>query len=278
MNEAERHWFMLPGVPREMNGLLEHEVLPRLARLTGRHAIARRELRVVGLPESHLMDRIDGVDGLESVASLPDAKGEVHLRVCVTAPTVEEAEGQAARIEAALRGRLGEYVYGAGEDTLEAVVGRLLQERGLTISVAESCTGGLVASRLTDVSGSSACFMQGIVAYSNEAKTALLKVPPGLISAHGAVSEEVARAMARGMRGSADTDIAVSLTGIAGPTGGTPEKPVGLVYVALADDAGEEVRSFRFGSDRQMNKQRAAQAALDMVRRYLLWGTVAEVG
>ena len=270
MSEPGRHWFMLPGVPHEMNGLLESEVLPRLARLTGRQAIVRRELHVVGLPESYLMDRIDGIDGLESVASLPDSKGEVNLRICTTAPTREHAETQAARIEAALRDRLGTNIYGTGDETLEGVVGTILRERGMTIAVAESCTGGLVASRLTDVSGSSAYFMQGVVAYSNDAKTALLDVASELIAAHGAVSEQVARAMARGMRRRARTDIALGLTGIAGPTGGTPEKPVGLVYIALASEEGEEVQSHRFGAVRLITKQRAAQTALDTVRRYLL--------
>ena len=228
--EAGRHWFMLPGVPREMEGLLEHEVLPRLLRITGDRVILRRELHVVGLPESWLMDRIDGIPGLESVASLPDLKGEVTLRITVAAASSAEAQAKLERLDAALRERLGRFVYGVDGESLEGVVGKLLLAKGQTIALAESCTGGLVASRLTDVPGSSAYVMLGVVAYSNAAKESLLGVPHDLIVAHGAVSEQVARAMAEGARRLAGVDLALALTGIAGPTGGTSEKPVGLVW------------------------------------------------
>jgi len=268
--EAGRHWFMLPGVPREMEGLLEHEVLPRLLRIIGDRVILRRELHVVGLPESWLMDRIDGIPGLESVASLPDLKGEVTLRITVAAASSAEAQAKLERLDAALRERLGRFVYGVDGESLEGVVGKLLLAKGQTIALAESCTGGLVASRLTDVPGSSAYVMLGVVAYSNAAKESLLGVPHDLIVAHGAVSEQVARAMAEGARRLAGVDLALALTGIAGPTGGTSEKPVGLVWIALAHAEGTEVRRFQFGDERILNKQRSAQTALDMVRRHLL--------
>ena len=268
--EAGRHWFMLPGVPREMEGLLEHEVLPRLLRITGDRVILRRELHVVGLPESWLMDRIDGIPGLESVASLPDLKGEVTLRITVAAANRAEAQAELERLDAALRERLGRFVYGVDGESLEGVVGKLLLAKGQTIALAESCTGGLVASRLTDVPGSSAYVMLGVVAYSNAAKESVLGVPHDLIVAHGAVSEQVARAMAEGARRLAGVDLALALTGIAGPTGGTSEKPVGLVWIALAHAEGTEVRRFQFGDERILNKQRSAQTALDMVRRHLL--------
>jgi len=270
LDEHGHHVFMLPGVPLEMEDLLEHEIVPRLLEITGRRAIVRRDLHVVGLPESWLMDRIDGIDGLEYVASLPDPKGEVNLRITITAETEDAAQANIARIEASLRERLGDHVYGVEDDTLEAVVGQLLRERHMTIATAESCTGGLVATRLTDVSGSSDYVHAGVVVYSNEAKQALLGVPHDLILQHGAVSEAVARAMAEGARTRFGTDIAVSVTGIAGPTGGTPEKPVGLVWIGLAHAEGTEARSFRFGSERLMNKSRSAQTALDMVRRHLI--------
>jgi nicotinamide-nucleotide amidase len=271
LNEAEHHWFMLPGVPREMEGLLEHEVVPRLLRVVGERAIVRRELHVVGVPESHLMDRIDGIPGLEQVASLPDStKGEVTLRITVAGNERAAAEAEVARLEGALRERVGEAIYGLDDETLEGVVGRLLTERGMTISLAESCTGGLVATRLTDVSGSSNYFPLAVVAYSNAAKEMLLGVPHDLIVEHGAVSEPVAKAMAEGVRRIGKTNIGVGVTGIAGPTGGTAEKPVGLTYIALSYEGGTKGEKFLFGGDRQMNRWRAATAVLDMVRRHFL--------
>lgn len=274
LNEDGRHWFMLPGVPREMEGLLEHEVVLRLLRAVGERAIVRRELHVVGVPESHLMDRIDGIPGLEQVASLPDStKGEVTLRITVAGNERAAAEAEVARLEGALRERVGEAIYGLDDETLEGVVGRLLTERGMTISLAESCTGGLVATRLTDVSGSSNYFRLAVVAYSNAAKEMLLGVPHDLIVEHGAVSEPVAKAMAEGVRRIGKTDIGVGVTGIAGPTGGTAEKPVGLTYIALSYEGGTEGEKFLFGGDRQMNRWRAATAVLDMVRRHFLGKT-----
>ncbi len=270
LEDGDRHWFVLPGVPREMRGLLAAEVMPRLKRLAGAMAIARRDLYVVGLPESRLMDRIAGVDGLESVASLPDEKGEVTLRISVAAEIEDAARARADAIEAALRERLGERIYGADGDTLESVVGGLLRAAGSTIAVAESCTGGLLASRLTDVPGSSDYFTMGLVTYANQAKIALLGVPRGKLERRGAVSKEVAVAMARGARSQAKSDLSVALTGIAGPGGGTAEKPVGLVHIALAHADGEDAAEFRFGAERLVNKQRAVQTALDMVRRHLL--------
>jgi len=271
VNEDGRHWFMLPGVPREMEGLLEHEVVPRLLRAVGERAIVRRELHVVGVPESHLMDRIDGIPGLEQVASLPDStKGEVTLRITVAGNERATAEAEVARLEGALRERVGEAIYGLDDETLEGVVGRLLTERGMTISLAESCTGGLVATRVTDVSGSSNYFRLAVVAYSNAAKEMLLGVPHDLIVEHGAVSEPVAKAMAEGVRRIGKTDIGVGITGIAGPTGGTAEKPVGLTYIALSYEGGTKGEKFLFGGDRQMNRWRAATAVLDMVRRHFL--------
>jgi len=270
--EEGRQWFMLPGVPREMEGLMVQEVIPRLLRAIGSHAIRRRDLHVVGLPESYLMDRIDGIPGLEYVASLLDPKGEVTLRISVTGESKAEADERLGRIETALRERLGRNVYGVDDETLEAVVGTLLRGKELEIAVAESCTGGLVASRLTDVPGSSDYFREAIVAYANEAKVRLLGVPRDLLVQHGAVSEEVARAMAHGARVRAEVDIALGITGIAGPTGAGPEKPVGLVWIALAHAGGTEALSFRFGTERLLNKARAAQTALDMLRRHLLRG------
>ena len=270
MNEDGRHWFMLPGVPREMDGLMKHAVIPRLQKYTGAQAIIRRELHVVGWPESDLMDTINGIPGLESVASLPDIRGQVNLRISVARPTEEEARAEVDRLECALRKRLGQSVYGIDDETLESVVGKILTKRGLTLATAESCTGGLVASRITDVSGSSKYMMLGVVAYSNEAKQNILGVPEDLIIEHGAVSEPVAKAMAEGVRKLAGTDIGVSLTGIMGPTGGTDEKPVGLVYIAVSDEAGTTVSTLRNAWDRVTNKRRTAQQALILLGKHLL--------
>jgi nicotinamide-nucleotide amidase len=265
-----RHWFLLPGVPREMAGLLRDEVLPRLAAVSGGSGTVRRDLHVVGLPESNLMDLIDGIDGLESVASLPDARGEVNLRITVRSVTDRDSWSELDRIERALRERLGANIFGTDDDTLEAVVGESLRERGMTLALAESCTGGLVASRITDVPGSSEYFVSSIVAYANAAKVEYLDVPTDLITDHGAVSCEVARAMAVGARNRSCADVALSLTGVAGPGGGTPDKPAGLVVIALAHADGVDASEFRFGSERALNKARASQAALDMLRRHLL--------
>ena len=153
--------------------------------------------------------------------------------------------------------------------TLEAEVVRLLTERGLTLAVAESCTGGLVGHRITGVPGSSACFRGGVIAYHNEVKAALLAVPEDLLEREGAVSEAVALAMARGVRERLATDLGLAVTGIAGPTGGTPEKPVGLVYVALADGVGARSRRHLWSGDRWQNKERSAEAALQLLKEYL---------
>ncbi len=270
LEEDGHQLFLLPGVPREMRGLMEHGVVPILSKLSGVEAIVRRELHVIGYPESYLMDAIEGAYGLEEVASLPDIRGQVNLRITVTAPTRQDALLEAKRVEAGLRERLGDAIYGADADTLESVVGAMLAERGLTLATAESCTGGLVSSLITDVPGSSRYFSRGIVAYSNEAKSELLGVPTELIDAHGAVSEEVARAMAHGARERASVDIAVSLTGIMGPTGGSDDKPVGLVYTAIADAQGTAVHTGRYAWDRVTNKRRTAQEALVFLRRRLL--------
>ena len=169
-----------------------------------------------------------------------------------------------------LRACIGPYLYGSDDDTLEAVLGRALAERDLTIAVAESCTGGLVLHRLTNVSGSSAYVVGGVVAYSNAVKMSLLGVEAQALAQHGAVSEIVARQMARGVCAHLDADVGISITGVAGPSGGTPEKPVGTVWIGYADVHGDLAQLNRFGKDRAINKTRAATAALNLARRRLL--------
>ncbi len=270
LNEQDHHWFLLPGVPREMKQLMEDEVLPHLKRIVGDGVVVRRDIHVIGWPESNLTDVILDVPHIESVASLPDERGEVVLRISVAGDTRTDAERRVEEVRRCFNEKLGLDIYGIDDETLESVVGRLLREQGKTIAVAESVTSGLVGDRITDVPGSSDYFLGGIIAYSNDAKVDLLDVPRELIRDHGAVSEEVARAMAEGARRRFGADIAVSLTGIAGPGGGSEEKPVGLVYIGLAWDGGAEAKAYRLGDKRALVKQRAAQTALDLVRRQLL--------
>jgi nicotinamide-nucleotide amidase len=186
------------------------------------------------------------------------------------AATPAEADAKLARACAAIEARLGPLVYARGEETMESVVGRLLVERGLTLATAESCTGGLIGARLTAVPGSSRYYHGGVVAYANEAKRDLLGVPEALLREHGAVSAPVARAMAEGARARLGADLALATTGISGPEGGTPEKPVGLVWIAFASRSGVEAEQMVFPFDRDRHRTITAQTALDWVRRALL--------
>jgi nicotinamide-nucleotide amidase len=209
--------------------------------------------------------------GSPGVAGRPvEVDGEVRVRVTVAAPTAAGAEQRFADLEPALRRELGAAWYGVDDERMEVVVGRLLRARGLTLALAESCTGGLIASRLTDVAGSSRYFERGLVVYSNAAKQTLLGVPEALLARHGAVSAECAEAMARGVRSHAGTDLGLSVTGIAGPEGGSPAKPVGTVFVGLADARAATVRRYRFDRDREGNKALSALMALDLLRRRCL--------
>lgn len=264
--------FCMPGVPRELVRMVEEQVLPRIARRCGDGGVVRaRLLRTFGMGESTLDAELQDVARDDDVelgfrTSFPDN----YLRALVRGPSVEQADARLDEIVTTIRGRLGELIYGEDDDTLEAVAGRLLREQRCTIALAESCTGGLVAEKLTDVAGSSAYFLGGVVAYSNEAKHSLLGVPAALLEAHGAVSEPVARAMAEGARTRFGADIGVSTTGISGPGGGSEEKPVGLVHVALARAEETHADHFVFPLDRHRHRQLTAQVALDWVRRAML--------
>ena len=253
-----RHFFLLPGVPREMRGIFEESVVPVLRKLSGR-AINFVLLRTTGISESALCEKLSDLD-LDKVAFLPGLEG-VDVRVMW-----EEGEDPTQLIEE-IRRRAGQFVYAEGEEGMEEVVGRLLKRRGWRIATAESCTGGLVGHRITEVPGSSDYFERGVVAYSNRAKVELLGVPEELIRRHGAVSPQVAKAMAEGVRERTGVEVGLGVTGIAGPTGGTPEKPVGLVYIGVATPEEVRVKEFRFVGERSQIKFRASQAALDMVRR-----------
>ncbi len=263
---------MMPGVPSEMEGMVEDFLRPWLSERTGETVIRSRVLKVTGLGESAVEERITDLLRLPAPTIAPYAKlGEVHLRLTAKG-TPADVESALTAGEGAVRERLGDLVFGRDDETLEAVTGRLLLERSLTVAVGESCTGGLIADRLTALPGSSAYFRQGAVVYSDQAKTTLLGVPAALIERHGAVSAPVADAMARGAREGTDSDLGLGVTGIAGPSGGSPEKPVGLVFIALADRASAAGREWRFGGQPGRSGIRflASQAAIDLIRLRLL--------
>ncbi len=265
-------FFCLPGVPRELSRMMEEQVLPRLARRTGAGQVVRaRLLRTFGMGESTLDAELEDIAAEGAVAlGFRTAFPENVLRPVARAATVEEAEAKLDRACQAIRERLGPLVYAEGDQTLPTVVGHLLRGTGQTLAVAESCTGGLIAEQITDVAGASDYFLGGVVAYANEAKQALLGVPAALLEEHGAVSEPVVRAMAEGVRECFDADFGLATTGISGPGGGSPGKPVGLVHVALARADETSAAHFVFPLDRQRHRLLTAQVALDWVRRALL--------
>ena len=264
---------LLPGVPHEMQRLFTEEVLPRVRRRGGLQVIAHRTLRTAGIGESALQEAAGDLSGMLSetlrLAWLPGLGG-VRLRITAFGDQRDEAEERVAELEARLRERVGHYIYGANDETLEEVVGQMLRERGLTVAVAESCTGGYVAHTLTNVPGSSDWMAGGVVAYANRAKVDALGVSPGAFRRHGAVSENVAAQMADGVRRRLGADLGLSTTGVAGPSGGTPEKPVGTVWIGYADTGGASARRLQLAQDRLLNKRLAAAALLDHVRKKLL--------
>jgi nicotinamide-nucleotide amidase len=265
-------FFCMPGVPRELARMLDEQVLPRIAKRRGGGEVVRaRLLRTFGMGESALDAELSDV-ALSGGVSLGfrTAFPDNYLRPVARAASAALAEAMLDRVCEAIRARLGALVYGEGEaETLPVVVVGLLREHGRTLAVAESCTGGLVAELVTQVPGASEVFLGGVVAYANAAKEALLGVPKELLDRHGAVSDEVARAMAERARRRFGADLGVATTGISGPGGGTAEKPVGLVHVALARAEGTHADSFVFPLDRARHRTLTAQVALDWVRRTL---------
>ena len=274
IDNAGKTIVILPGPPVEMQPMFTKTVEPYLKKKLGRGSsvIVSRILRILGMGESTVEERIkDLVDEQTNptIAFLAP-QGEVFVRLTAKAGTEAEAGKMIGKFEKEIKKRLGDYVYGTDDDTMEQVVAGLLRKRGLTVSTAESCTGGLVAKRLTDIPGVSENFMYGIVSYADAAKTQLLGVPPEVLEKHGAVSEETAIEMVRGVRQVCGTDLAVAITGIAGPAGGTPEKPVGLVYIGFADHDTTIVQRYIFAGDREVIRWQTANVALNMLRKYLL--------
>ena len=260
--------FSLPGVPLEMEHLFDKYIRPDLKKLQ-KGVIGHRVIKTVGLTEASLWEKFGPVEPLErlaTVASLPSYL-EMKVRLSCYSKSSEEVEIRLGEAEDMVMTSLGEWVYGKDNETLEGKVRELFLEKNKTLAVAESCTGGLIGHRLTQTPGSSDYFLEGVVAYSNEAKNSRLEVSPTLIRKYGAVSEEVALAMAEGIRKTSGADIGLSVTGVAGPDASN-NKPVGTVFIAISDKEKSDCKYFRFYSDRSRNKERSAQAGLDLLRRW----------
>lgn len=265
-----RHLFALPGVPSEMKAMYTAAIVPLVAGLASGRSTQIARVLTFGMSEAKIGELIADLmaRGRHPLVGTTASEAMITIRIVATAESPQAARELAQRDAAEVRKRLGDAVFGADDDTLHGAVAAGLVRRGLTVATAESCTGGMLAQRLTDVAGSSAYFLRGYVTYSNAAKSELLGVPAPLIAAEGAVSEAVARAMAEGCRAAARSDIGIGITGIAGPEGGSAEKPVGFVYVALVDEVGGEVKRLLLGDhlSRAEVRDRAVKAALNMLR------------
>jgi len=273
IEHGDRVLVLLPGPPREMRGLFETAVAPRLARRSTALRLFHRELRVTGLGESHVEQRIAPIykryeDVHTTVLSAP---GEVQVHLRLWSDQAEHANKTLDEIERGFDIALTDRIFSRDGQALHEVVARELTLNNTTIAVAESCTGGLLAQRLTSIAGSSSFFLGGVVCYSNERKTAWADVPPELIATKGAVSPEVAVALADGIRRRVGSALGLGVTGIAGPGGGSEEKPVGTVHIALAHSAGVVERALTLPGDRDAIRWQASQVALDMVRMHLLY-------
>jgi nicotinamide-nucleotide amidase len=260
------HLFVLPGPPRELQPMFRKYVMPILRSIAPSSAIEQRVYKVAGVGESSVEQAIG-----EKVLAIPGIElgycarpGEVDVRIIGKPEAIQQAD-------TIIKSALGFSIFSTANETLEEIVVRLLTKRNQTLATAESCTGGLIANRITNVPGASSVFIAGYVCYANQAKINMLDVDPKLVEKHGAVSESVARALAENARACAGSNYALATTGVAGPTGGSPEKPVGTVYVGLASaDLETIVKRFFFPTDRESFKQLAAQSALDLLRRKIL--------
>jgi nicotinamide-nucleotide amidase len=276
LDDGDRVLLLLPGPPRELHPMLAGLVAGPLRERAGPASIVRRIVKIVGRIESETEERLRPLYAQWSAAPTPVAAtilaalGQIELHLSARAAERTAAEGVLAAAVSQVVAEFGADAFSTDGRGLPEVVGALLLERNYRIAVAESCTGGLITSRLTDVPGSSRYVQHSVVTYANEAKTALLGVPAALIADHGAVSDQVARAMADGIRSRAGVDVGVAATGVAGPGGGSAAKPVGTVAIAVAAAGETRSRTFRFGGEREHVKFQASQAALDMVRRVLL--------
>lgn len=272
IQEDKVTFIALPGVPREMKYLLDEQVVPYLLTQKIAGKIVHKKIRTTGIVESALYEKVEEVikETKEvKIAFLPGYQG-VDIRLTTVPKAGRAAEGAVGQVEKKILDRIGEFVYTTDSESPEELVGRLLKEKKMKLAVAESCTGGLLASKITNIPGSSEYFDRGVVTYSYQAKTQLLGVPEKMINQHGAVSPQVAEAMARGAVKISGAEVGVGITGIAGPGGGAEEKPVGLVYIGLANKQKAWVEKFLFGDDRQIIRERSSYAALNMIRLHLL--------
>lgn len=265
-----RYYFSLPGVPYETENLVEHTILPWIKNNLQKGTVVHKTILTQGVPESELAEKlIDWENALPKgvkLAYLPSA-GMVRLRLTSYIGTEEEARAIVEREAQKVIDMLGEIVFGENAQTLEEVIGISLRNNKSTLSTAESCTGGYIAHLITSVSGSSEYFMGSVVSYSNQAKVELLDVDPQSIKEHGAVSKEVVLQMAEGARKKFHTDFAIATSGVAGPTGGSSEKPVGTIWIAVAGPDGAKAKCFSFGRNRDRNIQKTAMMGLDLLRR-----------
>lgn len=270
IEEDLRIFIALPGPPRELNPMFENYAVPYLKKkMKSAWTIKTRTINITGLPESVVDSKVKDIlhspppvtVGIFSHPSL------IELKITAKAKNVKEADSLIDKIDKKISARLKDYIFGRDDETLEEVIGRLLTRARKTLSVAESCTGGLISSRITDVPGSSRYFKGGGIAYSDEVKVSALKVSPQLLKKHGAVSQQVAAQMAKNIREIVGTDYGLGVTGIAGPSGGTRTKPVGLIYIAVAGPKKTICRKFNFTGERKIIKFKISQAALDLLRR-----------
>ena len=272
LSEENRIAICLPGVPAEMKQILVDEVIPFLSRMVSNRVNVFTKLRTTGLPESKLAEMIGPKVTLDKgvkLAYLPNYTG-TDLRILATDSSAEVAENKVQKLAEKIESIVGPYIFGRDNETLEGVIGQLLKDNDKTLSVAESCTGGQLGMTLTSVSGSSSYFVGGVLAYDNRIKIDKLGVPVETIEEHGAVSAECATAMAVGCRKSFTTDYALSITGVAGPEGGTEEKPVGTTFIGLASAHTQTAMKLCLGNNRETNRTRASYAALEMLRREIL--------
>jgi nicotinamide-nucleotide amidase len=267
--------ILLPGPPHELKPMMKEQVAPRLAHVASGERLYRRELHVTGMPESDMDQRIAPIYKLypNSETTILAAPGQIEIHLRVWSAEARAAERMLDEMVERITLALGDHIFSANGESMEEVVARELTLNNATIAVAESCTGGLLAQRLTSIPGSSTYFLGGVVSYSNQLKTAWVDVPGEIIESKGAVSAEVARALAEGIRRRAGSTLGLGVTGIAGPGGGSPEKPVGTVHIALADENGFTERALHLPGDRERIRFNASQMALDMVRRYFLYSS-----
>ncbi len=272
--------ILLPGPPHELKAMFTAQVEPRLARLSAGMRLVARELRVAGMGESDVDQRIAPIYTRHNdvQTTILTAPGEIQIHLRAWTQDSAAAERQLQGIVESIVLTLGEAVFTTSGESMEEVVARELTMRQATIATAESCTGGLLAERLTRISGSSAYFLGGVVSYSNTLKSAWVDVPAEIIESRGAVSSEVAVALADGIRRRTGATLGVGITGVAGPTGGSPEKPVGTVHVAIADASGSKERGVHYPGERDRIRWQASQTALDLVRRYFLYAAQPKSG